>query len=548
MRSTMPDFPLTLQHFFWRATTLFPKKEIVTRRDQGTHRYTYADFGSRVAQLAHGLKELGVSPGDRVGTFAWNNFRHLELYFAVPCAGAVLHTLNLRLFPGHLEFVIQDAEDRVIFVDASVLPALERIAGKMPSVKHYVCVTDGPLPESRLKPMVSYEDLLARQPRTYQWPALDENDAAAMCYTSGTTGKPRGVVYSHRSNFLHAYGASLGGAFGIFESDCVLPVVPMFHANAWGLPYAATMVGAKHVFPDRFLDPQSLADLIRAEAVTLAAGVPTIWIGLLQYLEKTGLELPSVRIIPCGGSAVPRALMEGMAKRGLTILHAWGMTETSPLATASAVKSYLKDGPEEELKIRLKQGFSVPGVEIRLAALDTGEILPWDGATVGEIQVRGPWVTTSYYRGADADKFTADGWLRTGDVADIDPEGYIQIVDRTKDLVKSGGEWISSVELESTIMGHPKVLEAAVIGVPHPKWQERPIAYVVAKPDFKGLLTSEEILEFLQSRVARWWLPDEVRFVEEIPKTSVGKFDKKVLRVMASARAEQEAAVARPSE
>ena len=536
MRSTMPDFPLTLQHFLWRATTLYPDKEIVTRRDQGVHRYRYREFGQRVGRLANALTVLGVGPGDRVGTFAWNNYRHLELYFAVPCSGAVLHTVNLRLFPEHLEFVINDAEDRVLFVDASVLPALERIAGKMPTVRQYVCLTDGPLPDSPLKPMVSYEELLAGQAPAYPWPTLDEREAAAMCYTSGTTGKPKGVVYSHRSAFLHSFAVALTDSMGLSEADSVLPVVPMFHANSWGLAYAATMVGAKLVFPDRFLDPASLATLIRDEAVTLPAGVPTVWISLLQYLEKTGTELPSVRIIPCGGSAIPPALMDGMARRGLTMLHAWGMTETSPVATISQVKRALRDGGEVERRVRLKQGLPVPGVELRLAAVDTGQIQPWDGKAVGEIQVRGPWVTSGYYRGVDPDRFTTDGWLRTGDVANVDPEGYVQIVDRTKDLVKSGGEWISSVELESAIMGHPKVLEAAVIGVPHPKWQERPVAYVVPKPEHKDAITQEEILVYLQPLVAKWWLPDEVRFVDEIPKTSVGKFDKKVLREIAARR------------
>ncbi len=548
MRSTMMDVPLTLQHIFWRATTLFPKKEIVTRRDQGTHRYTYGDFGQRVAQLAHALRELGIGPGDRVGTFAWNNHRHLELYFAVPCIGAVLHTLNVRHFPEHLEFIVGDAEDRVIFVDASVVPALERVAGKIPSVKHYVCMSDGPVPASSLKPMVSYEELVGRQPTTYAWPALDEREAAAMCYTSGTTGKPRGVVYSHRSTVIHTLGSWSQGSTGISEEDAVLPVVPMFHANAWGLPYGSAMVGAKQVFPDRFLDPESLAGLIQQERVTWTAGVPTVWIGLLQHMEKTGVELPTIRSIGCGGSAVPPALMEGMARHGMKILHAWGMTETSPVATVSHVKSYLNTGPGDELRIRLKQGIVAPTVEIRLADVETGAIIPWDGKSVGEIQVRGPWITGSYYRGVDPDRFTGDGWLKTGDVANIDPEGYIQIVDRTKDLVKSGGEWISSVELESTIMGHPKVLEAAVIGVPHPKWQERPVAYVVPKPDFKGAITAEEVLEYLRPRVARWWLPDEIRLVDDIPKTSVGKFDKKVLRAQAGVPAAEPVAQPIPSE
>jgi fatty-acyl-CoA synthase len=523
----MPDFPLTLQHFLWRSTTLFPTKPIVTRRETGPIRYTYAEFGGRVAQLAHALRELGVKPGDRVGTLAWNNARHFELYFAVPCSGAVLHTLNPRLFPEHLEFVINDAEDAVIFVDASLMPVIERLKGKLKGVRQFVVMTDGPAPNGQLTPIASYEELIAGRPTSFPWPEIDERDASAMCYTSGTTGKPKGVVYSHRSSVLHSFGIAVGGGLGITEESVALPVVPMFHANAWGMPYAAAMVGASLVFPDRFLDPVSLVDLFQREHVTLTAGVPSVWIALLQHLDKTGTDLPGLTLFN-GGSALPAALYDGLTRHGVLVDHGWGMTETSPVAATATVKSQLKRNDRRAIK--LKQGLPLPGVELRLMGVETGTPVPWDGKSVGEVQVRGPWITASYYRGVDADRFTADGWLRTGDVANVDQDGYIQIVDRTKDLVKSGGEWISSVELESAIMGHPKVLEAAVIGIPHPKWQERPVAYVVAKPEFKGQLSQEEILEFLKPQVAKWWLPDEVRFIDEIPKTSVGKFDKKVIR------------------
>ena len=526
MRSTMPEFPLTLQHFLWRSTTLFPKKEIVTRREGGRHRYTYADFGQRVAQLAHALKELGVGPGDRVGTLAWNTYRHLELYFAVPCAGAVIHTLNPRLAPEHLSYVINDAEDKVIFADASLQPALQRIAANLKSVKQFVVMSDGPSPNGELQPLASYEELIAGRPTSYPWPDLDERDAAAMCYTSGTTGKPKGVVYSHRSSVLHTFGIA-AGRVAPTEADTVLPIVPMFHANAWGHPFVATMVGAKQVFPDRFLDPVSLVDLIQGEGVTFSAGVPSVWIALLQHLDKTGVNLEGFQMF-VGGSAMPAGLYDGLTRHGIEVTQGWGMTETSPVAACATLKSYM--GDDVKRSVRLKSGLPLAGVELRLADVESGQSVPWDGQGVGVIQVRGPWVTSSYYRGVDPDRFTTDGWLRTGDVANVDTEGYAQIVDRTKDLIKSGGEWISSVELESAIMGHPKVLEAAVIGIPHPKWQERPVAYVVPKADFKGAVTQEEIIEFLRPLVAKWWLPDEVRFVEEIPKTSVGKFDKKVIR------------------
>ncbi|MDQ2943119.1 MAG: long-chain fatty acid--CoA ligase, partial [Candidatus Dormibacteraeota bacterium] len=445
---------------------------------------------------------------------------------------AVLHTLNLRLFPQHLEFIINDAEDKVLFVDQALIPLLKPLLGKIPSIQKIVLMTDSPAAshsENGVGEMLDYETLLASESESYPWPKLSERMAAAMCYTSGTTGNPKGVVYSHRSQFIHTMGVLQADNLALREQEVVLPIVPMFHANSWGLPYACGMAGCKVLFPDRFMgDAKSVVELAEQEGATILAGVPTIWINTAVFLKETGKRLPKVHTVICGGSAVPRALMESMDSLGLRILHAWGMTETSPLGSVARPRA--STTPEGELDARLTQGAVVPGVEIRIADPATGEELPWDGVAFGEIQVRGPWIARGYYNGYDPGKLTEDGWFRTGDVAKITPEGYIEIVDRTKDVIKSGGEWISSVELENAIMAHPKILEAAVIGLAHPKWDERPVAYAVPKPEFKGKVTQQEVIDFLKDKVAKWWLPDEVRFIDEVPKTSVGKFDKKVLR------------------
>jgi fatty-acyl-CoA synthase len=533
MLSTMMDFQMTLQHTLDRAVRLFPNREVVTNTENGPRRTTYGAWGKRVNRLAGALERLGVKRGDRVGTLGWNTDTHLELYFGIPCMGAVLHTLNLRLFPQDLAFIINDAQDSVIFVDADLLPLLEKIADQLTPVRHLVVMNGTARPSGNvtLPPILDYEELLAASSEHYDWPELDERDAAAMCYTSGTTGNPKGVVYSHRSTLLHSLVGCMPDILDVSERDVVMPFVPMFHANAWGLAYCAPLVGASLVFPGRLMDPVSVTKLISSERVTLAAGVPTIWIGMLQVLAKEPMDLSALERIICGGSAVPLALIEGLERHGLTIIQAWGMTEMSPLGSVCRVKSNLAHLPQAEInRIRAKQGIPAPLVDFRVLD-DNGNQVPWDGKTFGELEVRGPWITASYYHGGEESATKFDhGWLRTGDVVTLDENGYIGIVDRSKDVIKSGGEWISSVDLENAIMGHPQVLEAAVIGVPDPKWQERPVAYVVPKPEFKDTLTKEDIMTYLQPLVAKWWLPDDVIFIDAVPKTSVGKFDKKVLR------------------
>ncbi|MGI8791946.1 MAG: long-chain fatty acid--CoA ligase [Acidimicrobiales bacterium] len=530
MHGLMQDFPLTIPHLFQRAETLWPTKEVVTSMPDGRHRYTYGDWAERTRRAGGVLDVLGISDAGRVATFGWNSYRHLELYFAIPCTGRVLHTLNIRLFAEQLIYVVNHAEDEAIFIDRSLLALLWPLVEQhhLKNVWHFVVMDDGKgdLPDdSRL---LDYEDLLA-EAKPVDFDVRDENRAAAMAYTSGTTGNPKGVMYSHRSTVLHTLGAMTTDVLGVSEADTILPVVPMFHANAWGLAHAGVAAGSKLVFPGADLSATNIADLIESERVTLAAGVPTIWMGVLPELD--GRDVSSLRSIPCGGSAVPKSLSEAYREKvGLPILQAWGMTETSPIASTGHIKTTLRDGTETELAdLRATQGLPAPLVEARIAEPDTGETLPWDGESTGELQVRGPWIARDYYNDPRSkDSFTSDGWLRTGDVAVISAEGYIRLTDRTKDLIKSGGEWISSVELENEIMGHPKVAEAAVIGIAHQKWQERPLACVVVREGEQ--LTSEEVLRYLDGKVAKWWMPDEVVFVEEIPKTSVGKFSKKTLR------------------
>ena len=530
MRGLMQHDDLTVNRILERAVTFHPRQAVVTKTPRGIHRETYEELGERVSRMANALRELGIEPGDRVGSFGFNTSRHLELYFAVPCMGAVLHTLNVRLHPDQVAWIANHAEDRVVFVDDVLLPAFAKVAPQLSSARHVVVMGSsdgGERPEGAL----DYEDLLAAGSPEFAWPKVDEDDASAMCYTSGTTGNPRGVVYSHRSMVLHSYMINLAETVGLTAHDAVLPVVPMFHANAWGMPYAAAMAGAKQVFAGPYsADPASLVEMVEGERVTVLAGVPTVWIGLIQYLEANpDRDLSCIRYITTGGSAAPVSLIERFNRQlGVNVVQGWGMTETGPVAALSQLTPEMSDLPQaEQFRQRAKQGRVVPGVRFRVVAEDGTEV-PWDGKSMGEIQVKGNWVAAEYYNDPTGAERFDDGWLRTGDVAVVDEYGFMQLMDRTKDLVKSGGEWISSVELESALMGHPAVLEAAVIGVFSERWSERPLACVVLKPGQSA--TKEELLAYLEPRVARWWLPDDVVFLEEIPKTSVGKFDKKVLR------------------
>ncbi len=533
MRSTMMDVPLTISAIMRYGTTVYGDREVVTCTEDGTRRQSYAETGARAARLANALRGLGVESDQRVATLLWNNSEHLESYLAVPSMGAVLHTLNLRLDPAQLGYIANHAGDHVVICDATVVPLLAQVLAHTQTIAHVV-VTGAPPPDRSAvtaalggpdREVHFYEELLAAAPATFEWPELDERTAAAMCYTSGTTGMPKGVVYSHRSAYLHSMAVCLGNTFAMSDRDRVLPVVPMFHANAWGLAYAAVMSGADLVMPDRFLQPAPLARLIESERPTLAGAVPTIWNGLLQHVREHGGDLSSLRMVPCGGSAVPHALMDAFEKElGVLIVQAWGMTETSPLGSVAHPPAGMS--AEEAWHYRDTQGRLMCAVEGRLVG-DGGALLPHDGQTVGELEVRGPWVTGSYYKDDDPQKFH-DGWLRTGDVGTIDPLGYVTLTDRAKDVIKSGGEWISSMELENALMAHPDVLEAAVIGVPDERWGERPLATVVLKPG--ATVDAAQLREFLSERVPRWQLPERWSFITEVPKTSVGKFAKTRIR------------------
>jgi fatty-acyl-CoA synthase len=520
------DFQLTLHHPLHRMRSVHPSAEVVTLTDDGVIRASYGEVAERVDRLARVLEKLGVKQGDRVGTFAWNNQRHLELYMAVPCIGAVLHTLNIRLFAEQITYIVNHAQDGVIFVDDSVVPLLEPLAPTFEGVRHYVVMGDGD--SGSLPNVLRYEELLEQAgPGSYDYPEVDERQAAALCYTSGTTGNPKGVLYSHRSISLHSTASLMKDALGLSQGDRALLVVPMFHVNAWGIPHAAALAGADLIMPGRFLQAEPLAKLIEAERPTIIGCVPTIFGDLLRYADANDVDISSITNAACGGSAVPRQLMKDFDERhSVNVFQAWGMTETSPVASYSRPDES-KGHDDAYWDNRAKQGKPLPWVQLRIVG-DDGEEAPWDGVATGELEVRGPWIAASYYSDESGAERFHDGWLRTGDIASIDERAFIQITDRSKDVIKSGGEWISSVELENEVMAHPDVIEAAVIAKPDEKWAERPLCCVVVREDAE--LSAEELVEHLRPRVAKWWLPDEFAFVDEVPKTSVGKFDKKVLR------------------
>jgi len=529
----MMDYPLQVHKFLERTAVFSPDKQIITREEGGNHRYTYADLMQRSARLSNALAGLGVGPGDRVGTFAWNHYRHLEVYFAAPAMGAVLHTINIRLFTEDLVYIINHAEDKAILVDPDLVPLLEPLASQFESVKHFIIMTDERGFTTSLPNAHNYEDLLSGASEAYSPVGLDENAPAGLCYTSATTGRPKGVIYTHRGIVLHSMMEAQADTLGFRERDVVLPVVPMFHANCWGVPYSSAMVGANLVLTGVRPDPEAICRLFESEKVTISLGVPTIWVGVLDYLDRTGNthDFSSLREIASGGSAVPISLIQTYKdKLDINLVQAYGMTEATPVISYNRRTSVLDSMTEgEKLQLSGTQGAMVPGLEMRLVD-DEGYDLPWDGEQRGELLFRGPWIADSYYNDPRSAETFIDGWYHSGDIASVDPNGYIQIGDRVKDMVKSGGEWISSVDLETAIIAHPGVLEAAVVAIPHERWGERPLACVVPNADAQGKLEKAQVLDFIRDRFASWWMPDDVVFLDEIPKTSVGKFDKKLLR------------------
>lgn len=525
-------YPLTVGAMMEHAEKFFPKKEVISQTHDKLHRLTYKEVGKRTRRLMSALDKLGIEQGDKVGTLAWNTHRHLEIYFAAPGIGSILHTINIRLSPEHIIYIINHAEDKIIFVDEDILPLVDKLHPHLPTVKAYVVMTDKEeLPENSLPNVYSYEELLQEGDETYPFTRdIDENSAAGMCYTSATTGKPKGVLYTHRAIALHSYALGLADTAAISESDVAMAVVPQFHVNAWGMPFACTWFGSTQVMPGPRFTPKRLATFIEEYKVTISAGVPTIWLGLLKELDENSYDTSSLRGVLCGGSAAPLSMVRAFEQKyNIPFFHAYGATETTPLATYSRLKSYQQDlSPDERANEKTRQGILVPGLEMKV--MDENGEIPWDDETMGELLLKGPWIADTYYKDERSKTAFIDGWYHTGDVVTVDEEGTMKIVDRTGDLIKSGGEWISSVELENAIMAHEAVFEASVVAIPDEKWDERPIACVVLHDQYKDKVAKSDIAEFLKPQFAKFWLPDDYLFVDEIPKTSVGKFLKRELR------------------